>query len=59
MPLEHLVNTVKKLALFPGHLGGENWPGIDCLCMCNHSLGICSCLEIVGKINTYTSDIFP
>ena len=41
---------------------GERQPGIDCLRMCDHSqkdLGIHLRLEIVGKINTYTSDILP
>ena len=41
---------------------GEKRPGINCLRMRNHSqknLGIRLCLEIVGKINTYSSDIFP
>ena len=43
-------------------MGGERWPGIDCLRMRDHSqknLRIRLRLEIVGKINTYTSDIFP
>ena len=43
-------------------MGGEKRPGIDCLRMRDHSqknLGIRLRLEIVGKINTYTSDIFP
>ena len=26
------------IALYPGHMGGERRPGIDCLHMCNHSL---------------------
>ena len=50
------------LALYPGRVGGERRPGIDCLRMRDHSqknLGIRLRLEIVGKINTYTSDIFP
>ena len=38
-------------------MGGERQPGIDCLRMHNHNLGIRLCLEIVGKINMYTSDI--
>ena len=40
----------------------ERRPGIDCLLMRDHSqkyLGIRLRLEIVGKINTYTSGIFP
>ena len=43
-------------------MGGERRPGIDCLCMRDHSqknLGIRVRLEIVGKINTYMSYIFP
>ena len=43
-------------------MGGERRPGIDCLRMRNHSqknMGIRLRLEIVGKITTYTSDIFP
>ena len=36
-------------------MGGERRPGIDCLRMCDHSQGIRLCLEIVGKINMYTS----
>ena len=50
------------LASYPGRVGGEKRPGIDCLRMRDHSqknLGIRLRLEIVGKINTYTSDIFP
>ena len=50
------------LALYPGLVGGERWPGIDCLRMHDHSkknLGIRLCLEIVSKINMYTSNIFP
>lgn len=28
-----------RLALFPGCVGGgKNWPGIDCLCMCDHTI---------------------
>ena len=49
------------IALYPGRVGGERQPGIDCLHMRNHSqknLGIRLRLEIVGKINMYTSDIF-
>ena len=48
------------ISLIP-RLRGKRQPGIDCLCMRNHSqknLGICLHLEIVSKINTYTS-IFP
>jgi len=43
------------LASYSGRVGGERWPGIECLCMCNHSqknLEICLHLETVGKINT-------
>ena len=44
-------------------MGGERRPSIDCLHMCGHSQkkpgNPSLCLEIVGKINTYTSDIFP
>ena len=50
------------LASYPGRVGGERRPGIDCLRMRDHSqknLGIRLRLEIVGKTNTYTSDIFP
>ena len=50
------------LASYPGRVGGERRPGIDCLRMRNHpqkNLGIRLRLETVGKINTYTSDIFP
>ena len=50
------------LASYPGRVGGEKRPGIDCLRMHNNSqknLGIRLCLETVGKINTYMSDIFP
>ena len=41
-----------NLGNFPSRtfLGGEKWPGIDCLCMRDHSqknLGICLHLEIV------------
>ena len=48
------------LASYPGRMGGERRPVIDCLRMRDHSqknLGIRLHLEIVGKINTYTSDI--
>jgi len=51
-----------ELASYPGRVGGEKRPGIDCLCMRDNSqknLGICLRLETVGKINTYTSDILP
>ena len=51
-----------QLASYPGRVGGEKRPGIDCLRMRDHSqknLGIRLRLEIVGKINTYTSDTFP
>ena len=41
------------LASYPGRVGGEKWPGIDCLRMRDHSQ------KTVGKINTYSSDIFP
>ena len=54
--------VVALLASYPGHVGGEKRPGINCLCMRDHSqknLGIQLRLEIVGKINTHTSDIFP
>ena len=54
--------VASTLASYPGRVGGERRPGIDCLRMRDHSqknLGIRLCLEIVGKINTYTSDIFP
>ena len=50
-----------RLASYPGHVGGEKRPCIHCLCMHDHSqknLGIHSHLEIVSKINMYTSDIF-
>ena len=43
-------------------MGVERGPGIDYLRMRNHSqknLGIRLHLEIVGKIDTYMSDIFP
>ena len=49
------------LASYPGRVGGEKRPGIDCLRMRDNSqknLGIRLHLETVGKINTYTSDIF-
>ena len=52
----------EDLASYPGRVGGEKWPGIDCLRMRDHSqknLGIRLRLEIVGKINTHTSGIFP
>ena len=45
------------LASYPGRVGGERRPGIDCLRMRDHSQGIRLRLEIVGKINTYTSII--
>ena len=51
-----------KLASYPGRVGGEKRPGINCLRMRDHSqknLGICLRLEIVGKINMHTSGIFP
>ena len=54
--------SLVALASYPGRVGGERRPGIDCLRMRDHSqknLGIRLRLEIVGKINTYTSDIFP
>ena len=54
--------VMTNVASYPGCMGGERRPGIDCLRMRDHSqknLGICLRLEIVGKINTYTSDIFP
>ena len=50
------------IASYPGRVGGKKRPGIDCLRMRDNSqknLGIRLCLETVGKINTYTSDIFP
>ena len=50
------------IASYPGHMGGERRPGIDCLHMHNHSLrnlGIRLRLKIVSKINAYTSDILP
>ena len=52
------------LASYPGRVGGEKWPGNDCLCMRDHSqknLGVRLHLgiEIVGKINTHMSGIFP
>ena len=56
------LSFVSSLASYPGRMGGERRPGIDCLRMRDHSqknLGIRLRLEIVGKINTYTSDIFP
>ena len=37
--------------------GGDGLVSIACICQKN--LGICLHLEIVGKIYTYTSDIFP
>ena len=38
-------------------MGGEKWPGINCLRMRDHShAGIRLRLEIVGKTNTYTYD---
>ena len=46
------------LASYPGRVGGERQPGIDCLRMRDHSqknLGIRLRLEIVGKINLYKS----
>ena len=49
------------IASYPGRMGEER-PCIDCLRMRDHSqknLGIRLRLETVGKINTYTSDIFP
>ena len=49
------------IASYPGRVGGERQPGIDCLRIRDHSqkiLGIRLHLEIVGKINTYTFDIF-
>ena len=50
------------IASYPGHMGGERRPGIDCLHMCNQSpknLGIRLRLENVGKINAHTSNILP
>ena len=44
------------VALFSGHVGGEKWPGMNCLHICDNpqkNLGICVCLEIVGKINMH------
>ena len=55
-------STYAVVVSYPGHMGGEKRPGIECLHMHNHSqknLGICLRLEIVGKINTHTFDIFP
>ena len=49
-------------ASYPGRVGGEKQPGIDCLRMRDNSqknLRIRLRLETVGKINTYTSNIFP
>ena len=56
------VRVCNSLASYPGRVGGEKQPGIDCLHMHDHSqknLGIRLHLETVGKITTYTSDIFP
>ena len=50
------------LASYPGCVGGERWPGNDCLRMRDHSQknqGIRLRLKIVGKITTYMSNIFP
>ena len=49
------------VALYPGCMGGENQPGIDCLRIRDHSqknLGIRLRLEIVSKINMHMSSIF-
>ena len=58
----NLCTTVRcSLASYPGRVGGEKRPGINCLRMRDHSqknLGIRLRLEIVGKINTDTSDIY-
>ena len=46
------------LASYTGRVGGERRPGIDCLCMRDHSqknLGIHLRLEIVSKIHTDTA----
>ena len=54
--------VVLLVASYPGRMGGERQPCIDCLRMRDHSqknLGIRLCLEIVGKINMYTSYVFP
>ena len=56
------VEVQSKVASSPDRVGGVKGPGIDCLRMRNNSqknLGICLRLKTVGKINTYTSDIFP
>ena len=36
-----------SLASYPGHVGGEKRPGIDCLHMCDHSIK--NVESIVGK----------
>ena len=44
------VREGRGVASYPGRVGGERWPGIDC---CDHSqknLGIRLRLEIVRKI---------
>ena len=45
------------LASYPGRVGGERRPAVECLRMCNHSqknLKIRLRLETVGKTNTCT-----
>ena len=55
------LQSVCESIIYPGHVE-EKRPGIDCMRMRNNyqkNLVIRLCLETVGKINTYTSDIFP
>ena len=56
------LHYILALASYPGCVGREKRPGIDCLRMRDHSpknLGFCLCSEIVGKIDTHMSGIFP
>ena len=32
-----LLHAHVRIALYSGHVGGEKWPGMNCLCMCGHS----------------------
>ena len=54
-------NAYTMVASYLGRVREEKRPGIDWLCMRDHSqknLGIRLCLEIVGKISTHMSGIF-
>ena len=60
----HLVFLL--LASYPGHVGGEKWPGIDCFHMCDHfqknlriyRVGSYAILLLVSPLVTYSWKIY-